>query len=128
MKTLKSLYLLAEAINKSWIELERLDWSEAEQLVEECKKIPQEQLADLLNISEIITYANEYEDWDSGEVANWPEVIRTDIECADKCYDYQAEGENWEIFSISLIGEKEWKATAETECLAIKIVDVLNPT
>jgi hypothetical protein len=79
MQKLQSLYQLSEALDKSWCENERLEYDEAELLIDECKRLNSELLCHLPSLPKIIAYSIENDDWDSGEVANWPTIIRDDI-------------------------------------------------
>ena len=79
MGKLKSLQCLAEGINKSWEENESVEWSEAEQLVQEFQKIPSHLLNRMPGVRDILYYAQNNEDWDSGEVANWPVIIKEEL-------------------------------------------------
>lgn len=80
MEALDSLCVLAKSINQSWEECERVDWSEAEQLIRKCRETDAATLAQLPEITEIMAYADENEDWDSEEVASWPDLILAAIE------------------------------------------------
>ena len=127
METLETLYLLCDSVNNNWSEKEAVDWSEAEQLVSMCKAIP-DQIAHLMpGVIGILEYAQALDDWDSGEVASWPDTIRSDIEDSDKTYHYRIEREKWTVYSLSLTGEEEWKASVETESIAEGLVKLLSP-
>lgn len=127
MHNFQTLYELADDINNAWCDAERVDWSEAEQLVSHCQALPSDCLAQLPEIKDILQYAADYDDWDSGDVASWPDLIRADLEKADKQYGYRADGDNWEVYSLSFTGEEEWKATVETESIAVRLVEALSP-
>lgn len=126
MQTLEKLYHMALAFSDSWEESGAVDWNDADQLTVECACIPDGLLAKLPEIQQIVDYASEHEDWDSGEAGNWPAVIRATIEGYDKEYAYKADSENWEVYSTSLTGEVEWKATVETETIAERLVQILS--
>ncbi len=127
ISTYKSLYKLAERCQKSWRERMSVDWSEAEQLVAECRSIDLECLSSLNTIRDIILYADIYDEWDSGIVCAWPDQIRTDLETSDKQYTYRYRNDIWEVYGVSLSGEEDWCASVATEYLAIKLVDIISP-
>lgn len=127
MHNFQTLYELADGINDSWCDNEAVDWSEAQQLVSHCQNLPADCLVQLPEIKEIIQYAADNDEWDSGVVASWPDLIRADLENADKQYSYRADDDNWEVYSLDFTGVEEWKATVETETIAERLVATLSP-
>lgn len=126
METLEKLYEMAEHVNENWTEQEGIDWSQAEQLVHQCKCAPSSILEHMPNTTAILAYTESHNEWESDLVAGWPAVIMDEIENYDHSYFYRQEGENWTVFSLALTGQKEWKATVETEALAEALVDLLS--
>ena len=123
----EKLFSLAESINKSWEEMERVDWSEAEQLVTNLKKLPASVIHQCGNgLSRILKYSDQHDEWDCEYVASWPTKILNGLELPDGVYTYWASGDNWDIYSVKLNGEKEWKATVETETMAETFVKSLE--
>ncbi|MEZ9701228.1 hypothetical protein AB4455_06120 [Vibrio sp. 10N.261.46.E12] len=128
MYNLSILFNYAGDIDSNWEANEGVDWEQAEMLIEKCQKdIPAELLEKLPTVQSILSYVDENDEWDSGEVAGWPTEIRTELESFDKQYSYREDGENWEVYSLALTGDEEWKATCETEPLAEGIVKFLAP-
>lgn len=80
MERLISLQNLARSIDESWVAEESVEWSEAEQLVQECQKLPTALLNRLPGVRDILCYAKNNEEWDSGEVANWPAIMQKELE------------------------------------------------
>jgi len=74
-KQLVELKTAALILNKSWTERQSIDWSEAEEFVELINKLPEEVKKTHPEISNILEHALENEDWDSGQVANWPDTV-----------------------------------------------------
>lgn len=68
------LTVIAKKLDSNWSEEESIDWEEAENLVRCMNQMPEE-IKQTAAISQILDYANENSDWDSGEVANWPQSI-----------------------------------------------------
>ena len=68
----------AKEVDAKWGSNESVDWSEAESLVRLVKKAHriaahESKLYSVLN--NIIMHTRNFEDWDSGEVGNWPTLI-----------------------------------------------------
>ena len=124
MKPYETLYNLAESINTSWSEREAVDWSEAEQLVSLCREI--DNIKELPDINSIVEYAASNDEWDSGVVANWPDIIITELESVDKQYTYRETGDKWEVYGIYLTGAEDWVASVETETVASNLVEMMN--
>ena len=130
MKNLQSLFNLAVDLNSNWSENEHINWSDAEMLVQECKKhfasLQAHQLTATTTIADILTYTAANDEWDSGVVANWPDGIIAELENIDKVYGYRSDGECWEVFGESPSGE-DWVGTVDTEAVAKLLVTGLNP-
>lgn len=126
MQTLETFYELLLKIDESWALEEAVDWSDAEQIVRECKQIPVDILACMPDVQGIISYADSVENWDCGMVGRWPTVIREEMEGFDKTYHYRENGEHWEVYSLALTGAEEWKATVETEAMAESVVSLYS--
>ncbi|MDC8832845.1 hypothetical protein [Alteromonas gilva] len=126
VKQVIELHDAAQTFNRRWEENEAIDWSEAEEFVALIKSLPSEIKNTRSEIQEILDHTDHNDDWDSDEVANWPELIISFTEDIEKTYDYRADGENWEVFSLDCTGAQEWKATTETESIAIKLVSALQ--
>lgn len=114
-------------INSSWDHRGSVDWSEAEQIVNWCELLRQEAMLDSTALNRIITYAHDHEEWDSEEVSCWPTIITQTIDSSDKVYQYREDGDNWEVYSQTVIGEEEWKATVETELAAQHLIKLYMP-
>lgn len=121
-----ALFLLAQSISVAWEEKEAVDWSEAEQLINVCREIPQDVLNTLPDIQAILAYADDNDEWDSGYVGQWPDTITESLAQSDKDYGYRHDLDHWEVFSLTLSGEEEWKATVETETIAQLLVNALK--
>lgn len=115
------LYNLAEDFDENWDENEGVDWDEAEELVQELKKLSPEHRALLPKLSQIIDYAESTKDWDSGEVASWPATIIFELDVSDKQYSYHRDREQWQIYGMNLTGREEWVATVDTETVARRL-------
>ena len=124
MNPYETLYNIAESINTSWSEREAVDWSEAEQLVSLCREI--DNIKELPGISSIVEYADANNEWDSGVVAEWPDIIISELSEGDKTYSYRASGESWEVFGTFPSGNEDWIATVETETIASNLVKMMN--
>lgn len=72
-------------------EQEAVDWCEAKELVGLIKGLPVEERHQLLELNLILAHAEQNEDWDSGDVAKWPDMIIECMESIDKSYDYPAD-------------------------------------
>ncbi|MCG9579071.1 hypothetical protein L1D14_22990 [Vibrio tubiashii] len=70
-----SLLAIAQQCELDWSQSESVDWSEAEELVQNCKNLDSLYLTKYSQIQDIIDYSNENLDWDSSEVASWPSTI-----------------------------------------------------
>jgi hypothetical protein len=71
----------AAACLEGWGSEEAIDWTDATALVERCKKALNDAgKATKPLLKKITEYANAIEDWDSGEVANWPLQILDALE------------------------------------------------
>ena len=127
MEQLRKLFEYSQQLNSSWDENESIDWSEAESLVEQCKSIPLNDRLQMKPVLELISYAEKNEDWDSGEVGRWPDIVCSEIEALPPAYEYREDGDVWEVFASYKSGSQEWRATTETELLAKTLVEVLNP-
>lgn len=44
----------------------------------------------------------------------------------DPSYCYEPDGDHWEVFAVFPDGDREWRATVETEFLAEKLVQMLR--
>lgn len=126
IKHVAVLHKAAQTLNERWGARECIDWSEAEEFVELINDLPSDIKSDQSEISVILDYSIQNDDWDSGEVANWPDaVISFSAGCA-KAYDYRSCGDNWEVYSLDGTGSEEWKATTETESIAELLVTILQ--
>lgn len=78
-----AFYNLVRIIDENWAAKESVDWSEAEQIIKRCKSIPKDEIEqfNLSDITEIVTYSERHDEWDSGEVCNWPTRL---MACIDK--------------------------------------------
>ena len=120
-----SLYSFAKRLNEAWEENEGLDWQEAEDLVSMLRKTETDNgAASELEVlrSEILAYCDDNEDWDSGEVARWPNLIMIAL-------DYNSAGlmkenidDGCQVFDLRLSGKKEWVASFNQENLAIVFI------
>lgn len=130
MKNLQSLFKLAVDLNSNWSENEHIDWSDAEMLVQECKKhfasFQTYQITASSKIADILTYTAANDEWDSGVVANWPDEVIAELDSIDKIYDYRSDGDCWEVFGGSPRGD-DWIGTVDTETVAKLFVASLNP-
>jgi hypothetical protein len=72
---LSSARVLAREFNDEWAEFCSVNWEQAEYLVETLKAIPPDLIALMPDIKLIVDYADAKDEWDSGEVASWPELI-----------------------------------------------------
>lgn len=73
--TLPSARVLAREFNDEWEARCSVNWEQAEYLVETLKAIPPVLIAVIPDIKQILDYADAEDEWDSGEVASWPEQI-----------------------------------------------------
>lgn len=73
MSAIGNVYKVATGINNSWDALERIDFSEAEQLVSLCQIYTP--LRCYEDIGAILSHANDNEEWDKDYVLTWPEII-----------------------------------------------------
>lgn len=123
------LHQLACSIDESWEELERVDWSEAEQLYREVKFVVDKLPTPIAALDEILTYAEENKDWDCGYVCNWPKIIREALEESDPMYTYRYHRSEdcWEVYKVNLAGEEDWVANVVTETVAELLVTNLSP-
>mgnify|MGYP003638488906 CR=1 FL=1 len=80
MSKVDEIYNAAIVFNKRWEQKECLDWSEAEELVELIRPIPLMDITKFKELSQILEYADFTEEWDSGYVANWPDLIIASIQ------------------------------------------------
>lgn len=122
------IHKTAETINGHWEAREQVDWSEAEELVSLLEALPEEIKTNNLDIAGILEYVAQYDDWDSGDVANWPATVISFSERCDKAYTYRQVNDNWEVYSLDGTGAQEWKATTETESIAQHLAQVLQMT
>ncbi|WP_273208708.1 hypothetical protein [Marinobacter subterrani] len=73
--TPNTLTRLARAINESWEARESVDWQEAEDMIGALQTLDRAILDASPDLRDILDYASEEDDWDSGEVATWPTRI-----------------------------------------------------
>ncbi len=73
------IYMLSlfQGIDSNWSQREGVDWSEAEQMVSAIRDSNVSLLTHRPEVVEILEYSSEIEDWDSGYVCNWPQVLIT---------------------------------------------------
>lgn len=131
MLNLGHLYEFAENCTKNWGAAESIDWTQAQDLVGMCRDIPAQYLAVLTAIDRIVAYVKEHEDndWDSGEMGNWPAHIIDELESHDKQLGYRVDPENserWEVYGLYFTGEEDWVATVDTETIAETLVKSLH--
>lgn len=126
MQTFEKLFNLAGEIDTSWEERESVDWSEAEQLVALCKDIPVDVRSTLTEINHILDYVYKVDDWDSGYVSHWPELIQHELTTSDKTYTYRAKDDEWEVYGVFLSGEEDWAGTVSTEKVAQVLVEAMS--
>ena len=119
---------LAKSIDVSWRERERVNWSEAKQLVGLCYKASRALLKSVPEIEMITEYAKTDNEWDSAYVALWPEIIRRSMEQADKFYQIERRGDEWEVVGSTMTGDHKWLASASTRVIAERLVSVLTPS
>lgn len=124
MQTLEPLYDLAVALSQKWQD-GSMTRPEACKLIEGCQAIPADLLGSMPDIISMIEYSKN-KTWSADIVAGWPGIVINELEVSDKTYHYRPDGENWTVYSLKLTGEEEWKATVETECLAIRNVSLLS--
>ena len=122
MKTYEKLYQAASQLERNWEEREGVDWQEAEDLIGELFNM---EISDRGELQGILTYAAANDEWDSEEVAGWPQAITLYLEMSDKDYTYRSDGENWEVYGYHMSGEEDWAGTVCTETAAIGFVDLL---
>lgn len=115
------LYNLAGDLDHEWEQNEGVDWNEAEQLIGELKKMDSADIARLPNLAHILKYAEDEDEWDSGEVASWPATITFALDATDKQYSYRPNGEEWLVYGMNLTGREEWVATVDTETVARRL-------
>ena len=76
---LAALKKYAAICSSEWSKNDGLEWDEAENLVELCKKAiraySKSRTETKSVLKGIVQYANTHDDWDSGEVAGWPDAI-----------------------------------------------------
>lgn len=78
MQTLPiTAYLLkvARYVENEWSFREAIDWDEAEDLHGLIKEFVETNKIEDASLNQIISYGDDVEDWDSGVVAQWPELI-----------------------------------------------------
>lgn len=67
---------LASEIDQSWEDCSQVDWSEAEQLVQKLQALQKDNQVKLPSeLVELLQYADDESEWDSGYVASWPQLI-----------------------------------------------------
>ena len=72
---LQQLADFALLLDDEWSKNEELEWSDAEELVQQCRQVKAKAgPATARLIVEILQHARR-QDWDSGEVAGWPERL-----------------------------------------------------
>jgi len=120
------LYDLAEQYDNEWEANEGVDWEQAEDLVERLGQMAIEDKTYCRRILEILDYTRENDEWDSGEVARFPTLIREDLEGAGKVYSYRQTRDTWTVEGYHLTGEVEWIAEADTETLAYRLLTTLQ--
>jgi len=121
--TFEKVYQHAVQLNKNWSENESVDWQEAEDFVAELRKMDLAPFPELNGIAEHIQYCDENDEWDSGVIANLPDVVISDLESVDKQYAYREKDDNWEVYSVMLTGEEDWVANVVTEAVAINLIE-----
>lgn len=72
---LHELYLLACECKNRWEEAEAVDWNDAEMIVKYIQHLSPDVLTKYPMLQGIKTSAATYENWDSGEVGLWPEIV-----------------------------------------------------
>jgi|GEM_PF-6457552 len=70
----------SQALNVQWAENEAVDWSEAEGLVRMLKALGGYEVHKIQPVSQILNYTLKHDEWDSGEVANWPSMLVESID------------------------------------------------
>jgi hypothetical protein len=123
---LSTLHAAAHTLSEHWHAGGSVDLIESKAFVKLINDMPIEIKADHSEIQGVLEQAHNNDDWDSDDVANWAQIIIDLTESVDKVYDYRADGDHWEVFSLDATGSDEWKATTETEALATKLVLVLS--
>lgn len=123
MNTYPDLYDLASELDSIWSEKESVDWQEAEDLVAQIRQMAPDDLGEL---QAILDYADANDDWDSGEVASWPERIVLGLDSSGKDYQYRPAGDEWEVVGVYMSGREDWVGTVDTETLAQLLASSLN--
>lgn len=72
---LVTLLAMAHVINGDWEDRESVDWQQAEDFVAALRDMC---LVGKPIVAAIVDYADSNDDWDSGYVASWPELV---IDC-----------------------------------------------
>ncbi|MEZ9708604.1 hypothetical protein AB4254_07990 [Vibrio breoganii] len=73
--TKTELFELATSYNKSWEENSGFKWNEAEHLVEASSTLDADVLSQCPAIQELLNYAQDEDEWDCGDIGNWPSII-----------------------------------------------------
>lgn len=118
----------ARRAEADWESCERVEWSDAEELIRLCREIPENDLPELPQIQAMLTYAAEEADWDSEYVALWPDQILADLALADhECIKRFVPSEDrWEVYRIMADGSQQWLADTDTEAVADRLISVLG--
>ncbi len=77
--TAQSLSRLASQYHADWLADVSIDWEQAEHLVEACSLLTPETLEHCEHIKGIVDYAAQNDEWDSGDVKEWPTLIISDL-------------------------------------------------
>ncbi|MEY8200080.1 MAG: hypothetical protein RPS47_12620 [Colwellia sp.] len=122
----ETLYTLAIEVDDAWTLSERVDYSEAEQLIRLCSSVDKAYLDEMPQIKSLIEYADNNDEWDSAVISTFPGLIMGDLDSVEKQFSYRVSGDKWEVFGVYLSGKEKWTADVGTECLAKILSGVLN--
>lgn len=121
------LYQLTSDIDVSWEAKEAVEWSEAEQLISELKNMDGSDRAHHEGLTDILVYAHCVEDWDSGNVANWPSAILAALKKPISRHGYAQNSDGkFEVFNVPLFGDTDLIGVLENEVAAQALVGALN--
>lgn len=103
----KTLIDAAKTFNARWAEREGLEWDEAEELISLVYQYLSH--ADNQALMEFAQYTRETEDWDSGEIANLPDLILSELDdaCEDEMIHLFVNGKIFECDKYQLLPDNK---------------------